>query len=155
MLVSANLVIMQFSVMMLWYALYSYMFRSSQPYKLWISLITKSFVFTSLLHPDVFLIVASGFFAIASGVGFVGTLRENIPLLQAYQIFIGFFAVVLIVVAGLAFTFLHAARKSVMKKPSYVDFGRAYRNNPDFEHLIDSVQESLRCCGFSADSFRD
>ncbi|KAL1471811.1 hypothetical protein MTO96_023468 [Rhipicephalus appendiculatus] len=41
------------------------------------------------------------------------------------------------------------------EKPSYIDFVRAYRTNPDFQHLIDSVQESPRCCGFSTDSFRD
>ncbi|KAL1460293.1 hypothetical protein MTO96_027584 [Rhipicephalus appendiculatus] len=154
-LVSVNLVIMLISVVVLWYALYSYVFRPSQPYKFWTSLVTKSFVFTFLLHLDVFLIIVSGFFAIASGVGFVGALRENIPLLQAYEAFIGIIAIVLVVAAGLAVAFPQVARRSVMRKPSYIDFVRAYRNNPDFQHLIDSVQESLNCCGFSADSFRD
>ncbi|KAL1478132.1 hypothetical protein MTO96_035198 [Rhipicephalus appendiculatus] len=154
-LVSVNLVIMLISVVVLWYALYSYVFRPSQPYKFWTSLVTKSFVFTFLLHLDVFLIIVSGFSAIASGVGFVGALRENIPLLQAYEAFIGIFAIVLVMAAGLAVAFPQVARRSVMRKPSYIDFVRAYRNNPDFQHLIDSVQESLSCCGFSADSFRD
>ncbi|KAL3202614.1 hypothetical protein MRX96_053361 [Rhipicephalus microplus] len=93
-LVSVNMVIMLISVTVLWYTLYSYMFRPSQPYKVWTSLITKSFVFTFLLHLDVFLMVASGFFA---DVKFVSSLRENILLRQAYQVFIGSFATVLMV----------------------------------------------------------
>ncbi|KAH6930743.1 hypothetical protein HPB50_018023 [Hyalomma asiaticum] len=154
-LVSVNLVIMLISVIVLWHALYSFMFRPAQPYTFWKSLLTKSFVFTLLLHLDVFLIVFSGFLSLGSGVGFVGALRENVLFLQAYEVFIASFAVALIALTGLVFAFPQAARRSVMEKASYVDFVRAYRNNPDFQHLIDAAQVSLRCCGFSKDSFRD
>ncbi|XP_065303666.1 tetraspanin-33-like [Dermacentor albipictus] len=154
-LVAVNLTIMLISVIVLWHALYSYAFRPSQPYTFWGSLFTKSFAFTLLLHLDVFLIIISGFLAIGSGVGLVGALRENVSLLQAYVVFIVLFVVVLITLAVLAFAYPEAARRSVMEKSSYVHFVRAYRNNPDFQHLVDSVQESLQCCGFSEDSFRD
>ncbi|KAH7946230.1 hypothetical protein HPB49_021694 [Dermacentor silvarum] len=154
-LVAVNLAIMLISVIVLWQALYSYAFRPSQPYTFWTSLVTKSFVFTLLLPLDVFLILISGFFAIGRGVGLVGALRENVSLLQAYQVFSVLFAVVLTTLAGLALAYPDATRMSVMEKSSYVDFVRAYRNNPDFQHLIVSVQASLWCCGFSEDSLRD
>ncbi|XP_077485130.1 tetraspanin-10-like [Amblyomma americanum] len=57
--------------------------------------------------------------------------------------------------AGAALAFPYGAKKSSKDASLYVDFIGAYRNNPDFQNLIDSVQASLRCFGFSVESFRD
>ncbi|KAK8776858.1 hypothetical protein V5799_029799 [Amblyomma americanum] len=119
-LVAVNLTTMLASLIVTWHALYSYMFRSSQPYSFWFSLVSKSFLFTLLLHLDVFIVLFSGFFGLGSGTGFVGALRENVSLLKLYQAFIGVIAIILAAIAGVAL-----------------------------------VQASLRCFGFSVESFRD
>ncbi|XP_064489616.1 tetraspanin-33-like [Ornithodoros turicata] len=45
--------------------------------------------------------------------------------------------------------------KSSVKEHYFKDFIVGYRENPDYQNIVDSVQDTLRCCGMSDENFRD
>ncbi|KAH9368865.1 hypothetical protein HPB48_004364 [Haemaphysalis longicornis] len=135
------------------HTLYSLALLPFQPNPFLRSLVSKSSFFTLLMHPETFLALPSVILFFGCALGFVGALRESIRLLGAYQALLGLIILALAALCALTLAFPGAARDSV--RDAYLDFVRAYRTSPDFQHLIDSLLASLRCCDFSFDSFRD
>ncbi|XP_064476865.1 tetraspanin-14-like [Ornithodoros turicata] len=86
--------------------------------------------------------------------GCVGALRENTCLLNTYSYFIT--ALLLInLVMGLLVFFLPTQFKRLLRSTLTQNLVLHYRDNPDFQQLIDTIQEYLRCCGISERAFRD
>lgn len=152
--VGVNLVVVLLSLIVLWSSMYSFQTRPSQPTTFLGSLGSNSFLFTLVMYFDVFLIILSVLFISVATCGLVGALRENLAVLEAYQCLL---AIVILVnsVAAIAGTVWPRPGRNSLKESSYKEFIQGYRHNDEFQSLIDALQKSLQCCGFSQDSFRD
>ncbi|KAH9371259.1 hypothetical protein HPB48_010002 [Haemaphysalis longicornis] len=153
-LVGVNLVIVLLSLTVLWSAMYSSLTRPSQPTTFLGSLVSNSFLFTLVMYFDVFLLILSSVFIAVSLCGMVGALRENLAMLDYYRYLLG--AIVLVNIAtAIAGALLPRPARNSLKESSYKQFIEAYRHSDDFQQVVDSLQKSMHCCGFSQDSFRD
>ncbi|KAL1470997.1 hypothetical protein MTO96_023916 [Rhipicephalus appendiculatus] len=86
--------------------------------------------------------------------GCVGALRENTCLLNVYSSFIT--ALLLInLLAGLIVFFLPSQIKKLLSETFSMELITHYRDSPDFQRLMDSIQERMQCCGISKRNFRD
>ncbi|XP_077548517.1 tetraspanin-33-like [Haemaphysalis longicornis] len=97
--------------------------------------------------------VGGGLLAL-SFCGCVGALRENTCLLNAYSSLITALLLLNLIVGLLVF-FLPSQLKRMLRaavSPHLID---RYRDSPDLQHFIDSVQMDLQCCGLTQRSFRD
>ncbi|XP_050034655.1 tetraspanin-33-like [Dermacentor andersoni] len=154
-IVGVNLVVVLLSLVALWCATYSYLVRpSSERDDLLNSLMRKSFLFTFFMHLDVFVVVVSVSLSAVAICGLVGALRENIAVLEAYQ---SLLAVIILVnsITAIAAALGPQSARDHLKDSAYVEFVQGYRQSEHFQHLIDTLQRSMHCCGFSRDSFRD
>ncbi|KAL3252372.1 hypothetical protein MRX96_017690 [Rhipicephalus microplus] len=86
--------------------------------------------------------------------GCVGALRENTCLLNVYSSFIT--ALLLLnLLAGLVVFFLPSQIKKLLSETFSMELIVHYRDSPDFQRLMDSIQERMQCCGISKRNFRD
>ncbi|XP_002401151.4 tetraspanin-14-like [Ixodes scapularis] len=153
-IVGTNLLVMLLSLVVLWASFGASHNRPGQSIAFWSNLFNKSFLFTFVMHFEIALILISVLALITSSAGFLGALRENVFFLHVYHvgivIFLGSDAIVAFLVA-----FLPHVLRNFIKRGGYVDFITSYRESPDLQNIIDNLQETLRCCGLSRDSFRD
>ncbi|KAH9371258.1 hypothetical protein HPB48_010003 [Haemaphysalis longicornis] len=127
-LVGINLVIVLLSLTVLWSAMYSSLTRPSQPTTFFGSLVSNSFLFTLVMYFDVFLLILSSVFIVVSHAACA---------------------------TAIAGALLPRPARNSLKESSYKEFIAAYRHSDDFQQVVDSLQKSMHCCGFSQDSFRD
>ncbi|XP_065303667.1 tetraspanin-33-like [Dermacentor albipictus] len=154
-IVGVNLVVVLLSLVALWCAAYTHwVLPSSERGDLLTSLMHKSFLFTFFMHLDVFVAVVSVSLSAVAACGLVGALRENIAVLEAYQ---SLLAVIILVnsITAIAAALGPQSARDKLKESAYVEFVQGYRQSEYFQHLIDTLQRSMRCCGFSRDTFRD
>ncbi|KAH8024386.1 hypothetical protein HPB51_022870 [Rhipicephalus microplus] len=153
--VVVNLVIMLLSLVALWCATYSYAVRpSSERGNLLNNVMRKSFLYTLFMHLDVFILVLSVSLSVVAAFGLVGALRENITVLEAYQSLLAL-TILLNSVAAVAGTVMPQSARNHLRQTAFVEFIQSYRETEYFQHMIDALQASMRCCGFSEDAFRD
>ncbi|KAH7934928.1 hypothetical protein HPB52_002000 [Rhipicephalus sanguineus] len=86
--------------------------------------------------------------------GCVGALRENTCLLNVYSSFITALLLINLVV-GLIVFFLPSQIKKLLSETFSMELIVHYRDSPDFQRLMDSIQERMQCCGISKRNFRD
>ncbi|XP_050042305.1 uncharacterized protein [Dermacentor andersoni] len=86
--------------------------------------------------------------------GCVGALRENTCLLNIYSSFITALLLINLVV-GLIVFFLPSQIKKLLSETFSMELIVHYRDSPDFQRLMDSIQERMQCCGISRRNFRD
>ncbi|KAG0443821.1 hypothetical protein HPB47_014489 [Ixodes persulcatus] len=153
-IVGTNLVAMLISLVVMWVSLGTSHSRPGHLISFWGHLLTRPFLFTFVMHFEVILIVISVLALITSSAGFLGALRENSFLLDVYHCGIVFF-ITSITAFAITLSIFPVALRNHVQKGVYRDFVTSYRDSPDFKNLIDGLQTSLRCCGFSRDSFRD
>ncbi|KAK8773515.1 hypothetical protein V5799_011950 [Amblyomma americanum] len=153
-IVAVNLTIVLLALVAFWCAVYSLVVRPSQRNHLLHNVMSKSFSFTLLMHLDAFTIALSVALGTVSACGMVGALRENVFVLDVYQTLL----CILIVFSSLlaiAITMGPQWVRNHIKEGAYVEFIQGYRHSDHFRHMIDTLQTSMRCCGFSSDTFRD
>lgn len=154
-IVGVNLVVVLLSQLALWCATYSFVVRPSlESDNLLNSLMHKSFLFNFFMHLDVFVLVISVSLSVVAACGLVGALRENVAVLEAYQ---SLLAIIILVnsVTAIAGALGPQSARNNLKESAWVEFVQGYRQTEYFQHLIDGLQKSLHCCGFSRDAFRD
>ncbi|KAH6930737.1 hypothetical protein HPB50_018017 [Hyalomma asiaticum] len=154
-IVGVNLVIMLLSQVALWCATYSYTVRPSpQRENLLSSAMRKSLLYTFFTHLDVFIFALSVSLSAVAACGLVGALRENVAVLEAYQ---SLLALTILVnsAAAVVGTLVPQSARNNLRESSFVEFVQGYRQTEYFQHIIDALQMSMRCCGFSEDAFRD
>ncbi|XP_037518080.1 tetraspanin-33 [Rhipicephalus sanguineus] len=154
-IVGVNLVIVLLSLVALWCATYSYSVRpSSERGNLLNNVMSKSFLYTLFMHLDVFILVLSVSLTVVAAFGLVGALRENIAVLEAYQSLLAL-TILLNSVAAVAGMLMPQSARNHLKQAAFVEFIQGYRQTEYFQHIIDALQTSMRCCGFSEDTFHD
>ncbi|XP_077540337.1 tetraspanin-33-like isoform X1 [Haemaphysalis longicornis] len=108
-------------------------------------------IFTRL---DVVLALAGGALFVVSFCGCVGTLRENLFLLQLYSC-----TLTLIITANVLFCaaviILPGGVKQVVEQTLSEKLVIHYRDTVDSAQLVDTLQRGLKCCGMTTSNFRD
>ncbi|XP_049514764.1 tetraspanin-33-like [Dermacentor silvarum] len=107
-----------------------------------------------VVHVEATVMLVGTLLVLLSFCGCVGALRENTCLLNAYSSLITALLLLNLIVGLLVFS-LPAQLKRMLRSTLSTHLVMHYRDSPDLQHLIDSIQEDLQCCGLSQRSFRD
>ncbi|XP_040071408.1 tetraspanin-33-like [Ixodes scapularis] len=144
-----NFFLLLFSGLLFGAALYSMFDETSSPVtppSTWLVLFIQNL--------DVLLLFATGFLFVAASIGLIGTVRENIALLDVYRNIL----IVTVVLTTAFVTFLvllpSLGKAYVLANitPSVIAH---YRDTPDMMKLVNYVQSVLHCCGVTQESYRD
>ncbi|XP_064485715.1 tetraspanin-33-like isoform X2 [Ornithodoros turicata] len=144
-----NLIIMLFSGIITAGSVYSLIMRWND-----FMLIRDPILLNLLVNLEIPYLILGSLAFIMSAIGFIGTLRENLALLQTYNSILTFLLIVDLV---LGFTFVGVpffARGSI-KGLFSTQLIIHYRDNEDFQGLVDYVQARFQCCGVTTKNFRD
>jgi len=102
-----------------------------------------------------FILVIIGFIvAVVSFAGCIGALRENLCLLKFYSFCLLLFFLVEMALAALGFIFPHKVT-GFLEGTLSDELIRNYRDDLDFQNLIDLVQKDFECCGISSNGYKD
>jgi len=102
-----------------------------------------------------FLLIIIGFIvAVVSFAGCIGALRENMCLLKFYSFCLLMFFLVEMALAALGFIFPHKVT-GFLEGTLSDELIRNYRDDLDFQNLIDLVQKDFGCCGISSEGYKD
>ncbi|KAH7934738.1 hypothetical protein HPB52_000028 [Rhipicephalus sanguineus] len=107
-----------------------------------------------VVHVELTVMLGGTLLVLLSFCGCIGALRENTCLLNAYSSLITALLLLNLIVGLLVFS-LPSQLKRMVRNTLSTRLVLHYRDSPDLQHLIDSVQQDLRCCGLSQRSFRD
>lgn len=111
-------------------------------------------VFDVLFNLAFLIIILGGIVFIVSFAGCIGALRENMCLLRFYSFFLLLFFLLEMGVAALGFIFPHKVLY-FMEVSMSDELIKNYRDDLDFQNLIDLIQSEFECCGISSEGFRD
>lgn len=106
--------------------------------------------------PAVFFIVVGCLVFVIAGLGCVGALRENTRFLCLYGfclsgiVIAAFFVAVLTVLWPTLSPSNSSRLENVLRRAIII-----YRDDPDMEDLINTLQSSLRCCGITSRGYLD
>jgi len=102
-----------------------------------------------------FLLIIIGFIvSFVSFTGCIGALRENMCLLKFYSFCLLMFFLLELALAALGFIFPHKIT-GFLEGTLSEELIQNYRDDLDFQNLIDLVQKDFECCGISSDGFKD
>lgn len=111
-------------------------------------------IFDFLFNLAFLLIVVGGIIFIVSFAGCIGALRENMCLLKFYSICLLVFFLGEMALAALGF--IYPNKISEFMEGSLSDeLIKNYRDDLDFQNLIDLLQKDFQCCGISQEGYRD
>jgi len=100
------------------------------------------------------LITCGGVISIVSFAGCIGALRENMCLLKFYSFCLLMFFLVEMALAALGFIFPYKV-SGFLEGTLSDELIQNYRDDLDFQNLIDLVQKDFECCGISNEGYRD
>lgn len=106
--------------------------------------------------PGVFFIVLGSVVFVLAALGCVGAMRENTRFLCVYGFLLSGVVVAAVLVCVLGYMWssvspLKRARVENLLRRAVI----IYRDDPDMEDLLDTVQSSLHCCGVSSRGYLD
>ncbi|XP_023331843.1 tetraspanin-5-like [Eurytemora carolleeae] len=99
-------------------------------------------------------IIIGGVVCIVSFAGCIGSLRENMFLLKFYSFCLLIFFLAEMTLMALAFIYPHKLTEFLENELSEKLIA-SYRDDLDFQNLIDLVQQDFECCGISSNGYRD
>uniref|UniRef100_A0A0B7A9D2 Tetraspanin n=1 Tax=Arion vulgaris TaxID=1028688 RepID=A0A0B7A9D2_9EUPU len=104
-----------------------------------------------LLDPVCILCFAGAVTTVICFIGSVGALRENTCFLKTYHIILCVVILAELTIAVLMFVsyYVPEAKNKVFPSDTFKQAIIRYRDDPDMQHLIDSLQSDLNCCGVS------
>jgi len=91
---------------------------------------------------------------IVSFAGCIGALRENMCLLRFYSLCLLLFFLAEMTVIALGFIYPHKLTEFLEKELSQ-KLIQSYRDDLDFQNIIDLIQQDFECCGLSSDGYED
>ncbi|KAL1472092.1 hypothetical protein MTO96_023174, partial [Rhipicephalus appendiculatus] len=148
-LVFFNLLIFALSFMVAFVSLVSMVERSNE-----ISFRNRSFLVSVMVNMDVTAFFISGAVVVASFLGFMGALRENVCFLQWYlNVLLGL--EVLCTIMAFAGFFVPFISTGSAQSLFSIDMIVSYRDNPDYARLVDTAQASFQCCGVTSERYHD
>lgn len=111
-------------------------------------------VFDVIFNLAFLLVILGGVVFIVSFAGCIGALRENMCLLRFYSLTLLVFFLVEMALAALGFIFPNKLTNFLETKFSD-ELISNYRDDLDFQHVVDLVQTEFECCGISSLGYRD
>ncbi|KAK8773516.1 hypothetical protein V5799_011951 [Amblyomma americanum] len=119
-----------------------------------VSLARGSFLVSLVVNIDVALLVVAAFLSLVSSMGFLGALKENIGCLYCYNWML--FTMVLVCALGFALLIAtpYLATRDLQSVVS-IELIERYRDNADFQHIVDFVQVQYKCCGVTEAAYKD
>jgi tetraspanin-33 len=91
---------------------------------------------------------------IVSFAGCIGALRENMCLLRFYSLCLLLFFLAEMTVIALGFIYPHKLTEFLEKELSQ-KLIQSYRDDLDFQNIIDLIQQDFECCGLSSEGYED
>lgn len=91
---------------------------------------------------------------IVSFAGCIGALRENMCLLRFYSFCLLLFFLAEMLVIALGFIYPHKLTDFLEKELS-LKLIESYRDDLDFQNIIDLIQQDFECCGLSSNGYED
>jgi len=102
-----------------------------------------------------FLLLLIGFIVfIVSFAGCIGALRENMCLLRFYSLCLLIFFLAEMTVIALGFIYPNKLTEFLENELSD-QLIQSYRDDLDFQNIIDLVQQDFECCGISSEGYKD
>jgi len=111
-------------------------------------------IFDVLFNLGFLLILVGGIVFIVSFAGCIGALRENMCLLRFYSLFLLLLFLGEMICLALGFIYPHKMTEFLEGELSD-KLIKKYRDDLDFQNLIDLVQTDFSCCGISSEGFLD
>lgn len=111
-------------------------------------------VFDVIFNLAFLLIILGGIVFLVSFAGCIGALRENMCLLRFYSLTLLVFFLVEMALAALGFIFPNKLTDFMENKFSD-ELISNYRDDLDFQHVVDLVQTEFECCGISSEGYQD
>lgn len=111
-------------------------------------------IFDVLFNLGFLLIIVGGIVFIVSFAGCIGALRENMCLLRFYSLFLLLLFLAEMVCLALGFIYPHKMNEFLEDELSD-KLIKSYRDDLDFQNLVDLIQQDFHCCGISSKGFRD
>ncbi|XP_076363937.1 tetraspanin 86D isoform X1 [Tachypleus tridentatus] len=111
-------------------------------------------VFDVLLQVSIVLMVVGAVVFSISFSGCLGALRENTCLLKVYSFLLLVLFLGELVLGTLAFVFPNTLTNWINEGLSQ-KLVENYRDNANFQNLIDAIQKEFRCCGISDKGYKD
>lgn len=111
---------------------------------------TKEIFFLEILTGvlGVLLATVSGVLALSSITGCVGTFTQSKKLLRAIATFFKIVLLIEIVICSLAVFYQTRVKTETNKLAEWMSFIHHYHEDPNLRFTLDSIQRTLRCCGF-------
>jgi len=111
-------------------------------------------IFDVMFNIGFLLMIIGGIVFVVSFAGCIGALRENMCLLRFYSLCLLIFF--LAEMTLLALSFIYPNKLTEFLETELSDkLIQSYRDDLDFQNLIDLVQQDFECCGISSEGYKD
>merc|ERR1740128_739842 len=111
-------------------------------------------IFDVMFNIGFLLMIIGGIVFLVSFAGCIGALRENMCLLRFYSLCLLIFF--LAEMTLLALSFIYPNKLTEFLETELSDkLIQSYRDDLDFQNLIDLVQQDFECCGISSEGYKD
>jgi len=111
-------------------------------------------IFDVMVNIGFFLMIIGAIVSFVSLAGCIGALRENVCLLKFYSFCILILFLIKMILLALSFYYPHKINEFVETELSE-NLIRSYRDDLDFQNLLDLIQQEFKCCGLSSDGYKD
>lgn len=111
-------------------------------------------IFDVMFNIGFLLMIIGGIVFLVSFAGCIGALRENMFLLRFYSLCLLIFFLAEMTLLALSFIYPNKLTEFLETELSE-KLIQSYRDDLDFQNLIDLVQQDFECCGISSEGYRD
>ncbi|XP_072050563.1 tetraspanin-5-like [Amphiura filiformis] len=102
-----------------------------------------------IVDPSWWLVVLGAIIFLIGTAGCLGALRENTILLTIYKVALGL-VILLEIGGGVAIYYYSDYIEAEVGKQIFNHAIPGYRENPDFQDLVDTIQSEVQCCGVNS-----
>jgi len=111
-------------------------------------------IFDVMFNIGFLLMIIGGIVFVVSFAGCIGALRENMCLLRFYSLCLLIFFLAEMTLLALSFIYPNKLTEFLETELSE-KLIKSYRDDLDFQNLIDLVQQDFKCCGISPEGYLD
>jgi len=111
-------------------------------------------IFDVMFNIGFLLMIIGGIIFIVSFAGCIGALRENMFLLKFYSLCLLIFFLAEMTLLALSFIYPNKLTEFLDDELSE-KLIQSYRDDLDFQNLIDLVQHDFECCGIGTDGYKE